>query len=150
MDWLLYLKYIQSHGCSQCQINFSTKKPRKLAYPVMFLQMLFMITDIYIYICNSLSHNSVHSLISVNKILQRYRQCCYSLQGNVAENETQVLFHNYLVLLSHWNERGPSFSVSYFYIFFTFYCLMQNLYQEVSKLKVKYESLQLSQRYVIS
>ncbi|XP_021826961.1 MADS-box transcription factor 6-like isoform X2 [Prunus avium] len=49
----------------------------------------------------------------VNKILERYRQCCYSLQGNVAENETQ------------------------------------NLYQEVSKLKVKYESLQLSQRHLL-
>ncbi|BFG23250.1 hypothetical protein CerSpe_095240 [Prunus speciosa] len=49
----------------------------------------------------------------VNKILERYRQCCYSLQGNVAENETQ------------------------------------NLYQEVSTLKVKYESLQLSQRHLL-
>lgn len=149
MDWLLYLKYIQSHGCSQCQINFSTKKAKEVSISSHVFTNAFH-DYWYIYICNSLSHNSVHSLISVNKILQRYRQCCYSLQGNVAENETQVLFHNYLVLLSHWNERGPSFSVSYFYIFFTFYCLMQNLYQEVSKLKVKYESLQLSQRYVIS
>ncbi|XP_004309243.1 PREDICTED: MADS-box transcription factor 6-like [Fragaria vesca subsp. vesca] len=46
----------------------------------------------------------------VNEILNRYHQCCYSSQDNVAESETQ------------------------------------NSYQEVSRLKVRYESLQSWQR----
>ncbi|RXI08479.1 hypothetical protein DVH24_022623 [Malus domestica] len=49
----------------------------------------------------------------MNKILEQYRQSCYSSQDNVAENETQ------------------------------------NIYQEVSRLKVKHESLQRSQRHLL-
>ncbi|XP_050143882.1 agamous-like MADS-box protein MADS3 isoform X1 [Malus sylvestris] len=53
------------------------------------------------------------SLPPMNKILEQYRQSCYSSQDNVAENETQ------------------------------------NIYQEVSRLKVKHESLQRSQRHLL-
>ncbi|XP_028959372.1 agamous-like MADS-box protein MADS3 isoform X1 [Malus domestica] len=49
----------------------------------------------------------------MNKILEQYRQSCYSSQDNVAENETQ------------------------------------NICQEVSRLKVKHESLQRSQRHLL-
>ncbi|XP_004309241.1 PREDICTED: MADS-box transcription factor 6-like [Fragaria vesca subsp. vesca] len=49
----------------------------------------------------------------VNEILNRYHQCCYSSQDNVAESEKQ------------------------------------NLYQEVSRLKVRYESLQSWQRHFL-
>nr|XP_028959370.1 MADS-box transcription factor 6-like isoform X1 [Malus domestica] len=53
------------------------------------------------------------SLPPMNKILEQYRQSCYSSQDNVAENETQ------------------------------------NICQEVSRLKVKHESLQRSQRHLL-
>ncbi|XP_068316341.1 agamous-like MADS-box protein MADS3 [Pyrus communis] len=49
----------------------------------------------------------------MNKILEQYRQSCYSSQDNVADNETQ------------------------------------NIYQEVSRLKVKHEALQRSQRHLL-